>query len=206
MASSKGWVYATAGALGAGLVLGTLTNLAQGRLPDAWQSLANSGAVWSTVAFVAGALIAARASLWTVGVAGLCAEVGLVVGYYGYAEFGVDREGMGDLTFPLIWLAMACIAGPLFGVAAAWWRRGRTTWRRVSGPAALAGVFGMEGIQYARVLHYIPPAWACLAVALLVSLLMPRSHKERALTLATAAALSLLAYAVIEIPLSGISA
>ncbi|WP_030062793.1 DUF6518 family protein [Streptomyces natalensis] len=198
------WTHATVGALGGGLALGILTNLAQGFLPSPWDQIPNSGAVWSVVAFVAGALLAGRASLRVVAVAGLCAEVGLVVGYYGYAEFG--RDGMGGLTFPLFWLAMALIAGPLFGVAGAWWRRGRTARHRVTGLAALAGVFGMEGIHYAWTLHYAAQAWACLAVFLLVPLVMARGHKERALTLVAAAAFSLLAYTAVELPFQNFSA
>ncbi|WP_369218153.1 DUF6518 family protein, partial [Streptomyces flavofungini] len=105
--------YLAGAALLAGLAAGVLTNLAQGWLPGAWNQLANSGAVWSAVAFVAGA--ASRPSrLAVAAVAGLLAEAGLVVGYYAYAEFG--RDGMGSPLFPLIWLAMACVAGPLFGV------------------------------------------------------------------------------------------
>ncbi|WP_370424266.1 DUF6518 family protein (plasmid) [Streptomyces sp. QH1-20] len=164
------------GGTGRGLVLGVLTNLAQGWLPAPWDQIPNSGAVWSTVAFIAGALLARWASLRVAAVAGLLAEVGLVAGYYGYAEFG--RDGMGDLTFPLLWLTLACVAGPLFGVAGVWWRRSRTVRRRVTGLASLAGVFGMEGIDYAWTLHYTSQAWACLAVALLASLLMAAATRS----------------------------
>ncbi|WP_328884829.1 DUF6518 family protein [Streptomyces sp. NBC_00316] len=197
-------IRATAGALSGGLLLGILTNLAQGWIwiPDAWGQIANSGAVWSVAAFAAGSLLAKR--LPTAAVAGLCAEVGLVVGYYGYAEFG--RDGMGDLSFPLVWLALACIAGPLFGIAGSWWRHGCTTGRRAIGLAALAGVFGMEGIHYAWTLHYHPQAWACLTVMVLIPPLMARSHKEKALTLAAAVSFSLLAYTAIMFPLNHISA
>ncbi|WP_210592373.1 DUF6518 family protein [Streptomyces sp. GESEQ-35] len=193
--SRGGWACATASACAGGLVVGVLTNLAQGRLPGAWNQLANSGAVWSVVAFVAGALLARRVSLSAAAVAGLCAESGLVVGYYGYAE--VARDGMGSLHAPLVWLGMAFIAGPLFGVGGVWWR-GRDPRRRVIALAALAGVFGMEAIQYAWVLHYAPQAWACLAALVLVALLMGRTHRERAVTLGTAIPFSLLAYLIFE--------
>jgi hypothetical protein len=201
--AARGWTYATVGALGGGLALGILTNLAQGWLPGAWNQIANSGAVWSVVAFAAGSVLARRVALPAAAVAGLCAEVGLVVGYYGYAEFG--RDGMGHLGWPLVWLVVAFIAGPLFGIAGAWWRQGRTTHRRVTGLAALAGVFGMESILYAWTLHYATQAWACLAVTVLVPLLMARTHKERALTLAAAVPISLLAYAAIELPIHNLS-
>ncbi|MFJ9244922.1 DUF6518 family protein [Streptomyces sp. NPDC101776] len=187
-----------------GLLLGVLTNLAQGWLPGAWNQLANSGAVWSAAAFVAGALLAERGTALRAVTAGLCAEVGLVVGYYGYAEFG--RDGMGSLYFPLVWLGMACVAGPLFGVAAHAWRHGTRAWSRIAGLAAFAGLFGMEGAMYARVLHYMPQAWACGTVFVLLPLLLARTHRERALTLAAAVPCALLAYAIVELPLRTLSA
>ncbi|MFF0740637.1 DUF6518 family protein [Streptomyces sp. NPDC004111] len=159
--SGRAWALASVSALVGGVLLGILTNLGQGWLPNPWDQIANSGAVWSVSAFVAGALLARKVGLPAAVVAGQLAELGLVVGYYAYAEFA--RDGMGSLFAPLIWVGMAFIAGPLFGVAAVWWR-GESPRRRVIGLAALAGVFGMEGLHYAWVLQYAPQAWACLAV------------------------------------------
>lgn len=189
--SGRTWACATASAFAGGLLLGVLTNLVQGWLPGAWNQIANSGAVWSVAAFVAGALLARKVGLPAAAVVGLFAESGLVVGYYAYAE--VARDGMGSLFAPLVWLGMAFVAGPLFGVAGFGWR-GISPRHRVIGLAALAGVFGTEAIHYAWVLHYAPQAWACLAVLVLVPLLMGRTHRERALTLLTAIPFSLLAY------------
>jgi hypothetical protein len=74
----------------AGVGLGVLTNLAQGRLPGAWNQIANSGAVWCVPAFVAGALVAGQMmALRKSALAGVCTTIGLVIGYYGYAEFGL---------------------------------------------------------------------------------------------------------------------
>lgn len=196
----RGRVGATALAFAGGLLLGVLTNLAQGWLPGAWNQIANSGAVWSVAAFAAGALLAGRVGQGGRGgpsvaaVAGLCAEAGLVVGYYGYAE--VARDGMGSLFAPLVWLGMAFVAGPLFGVAGLWWR-GACPRRRVVGVAALGGVFGTEAIHYAWVLHYAAQAWACLAALVLVTLLMGRTPKERASSLLAAVPFSLTAYLVL---------
>lgn len=189
----------------AGVGLGILTNLAQGVLPGASNQIANSGAVWCVPAFTAGALVAGghlapRKSV----LAGLCTTTGLVVGYYGYAEFG--RGGMGSPFWPLVWLAMALVSGPLFGAAGAWWRRGRTAPRRVAGLASLAAVFGMEAILYARVLHHAEQAWVCTALLALVPLLMGRGRKERAVTLLVALPLSVIAYAVVELPLQHLPA
>ncbi|MEU6139443.1 DUF6518 family protein [Streptomyces sp. NPDC047081] len=197
------WSTAVPAAAVAGLLLGVLTNLGQGWLPGGWNQLANSGAVWSAVAFVAGALLARDGSASRAAVGGLAAEAGLVLGYYGYAEFG--RDGMGDLLFPLVWLGMACVAGPLFGVAAHWWRRSPDVRRRIIGLAAFAGLFGMEGVTAAWDLHYASQAWACVAVFVLVPLLMARTHRERTLTLAAAVPCALLAYALVELPLQAIS-
>ncbi|MFF4171618.1 DUF6518 family protein [Streptomyces sp. NPDC001744] len=187
------WVHATASACVGGILLGVLTNLLQGWLPGVWNQIPNSGAVWSVAAFAAGALLARRVGLPVAAVAGLLAESGLVVGYYGYAE--VARDGMGSLFAPLVWLGMAFVAGPLFGVAGSWWRDTDPR-HRVIGLAALSGVFGTEAVHYAWILHYAPQAWACLAVMVLVPLLMGRTHRERALTLLTAVPFSLLAYLI----------
>lgn len=54
----------------------------------------------------------------------------------------------------------------------------------------------MEAIHYARVLHHVPQAWACLAVLVLVALLMGRTLRERVLTLLTALPFSLPAYLI----------
>jgi hypothetical protein len=204
-----GAVTAAVAATGGGVLFGVLTNLAQGWLPGAWNQIANSGAVWSAVAFVAGALLAGRrGTVVRATVGGLGAEAGLVVGYYGYAEFG--RDGMGALFYPLVWLGMACVAGPLFGVAGYAWRRGedvpgRDAWSRVAGLSAFAGLFGMEGVMFAWDLHYAPQAWGCFTVFVLVPLLMARTHRERALSLAAAVPCALLAYALVELPLQAVS-
>ncbi|GAA3264919.1 MULTISPECIES: DUF6518 family protein [Streptomyces] len=153
----------------AGLLLGALTSLAQGWLPGAWNQIANSGAVWCVAAFVTGALVSRRGRVGLAISCGVATEVGLVVGYYGYAELG--REGMGRLFFPLVWLFMACIAGPFFGAAGHWWLRGRTTRLRVVGLASVAGVFGMEALLFGWDLHYTMQAWACLGISVLVPLL-----------------------------------
>ncbi|MEV6056363.1 DUF6518 family protein [Streptomyces sp. NPDC052107] len=200
----RAWGGPTAVASGAGLLLGVLTNLAQGWLPGAWQQIANSGAVRSAVAFAAGALLYRQGPVSQAVVGGLGAEVGLAVGCYGYAEFG--RDGAGDLFFPLVWLGMAGVAGPLPGVAGHWWRRGPDTRRHVTGLAVLAGLFGMEGLAYAWNPHYATQAWACLALFVLIPLLMARTHEERAFTLGAAVVCAPLAHLLIELPLRTMSA
>jgi hypothetical protein len=184
-----------AGCLGAGLALGVLTNLAQGWLPGSWNQLANSGAFWSVAAFVAGALLAAK-GVRTALAGGLCAELALVVGYYGYAQFGYQRGGIGMLTPVLEWLLVAVVAGPLFGAAGAWWRRGDRG-RRIVGGSALAGVVGAEAASDIFALHYMSQGWVTAATAVALPLVMARGNRERALTLALALPLGLLAYLLV---------
>ncbi|MGW1543058.1 DUF6518 family protein [Streptomyces sp. NPDC002309] len=178
--------------LGTGLALGVLTCLAQGWLPGSWNRIANSGAVWSAAAFAVTAVFARRISDMAAAVTGLLTELGLVVGYYGYAELG--RDGMGDLYWPLVWVGAAFVAGPLFGVAGRWSRAGSDSARRVNGTAALAAVCGGEAIYSAQALDKWNEAIALFLVLLLVSLLVPRTMKDRALTLAVAGAFSGLSY------------
>ncbi|MFE8912250.1 DUF6518 family protein [Streptomyces globisporus] len=182
--------------LGAGLVGGILTNLAQGWLPGAWNNVANSGAVWTMFAFAAGASLAHRTDGHRLpAAAGVLAEIGLVVGYYGYAEFG--RDGVGSLTFPLLWLAMACVAGPLFGVVGAWSRRGTRPWLRYVALGALGGLFGSEGLHYWLGLEYLPQAVVCGALACGLPLLLGRTGKERGLSLAVAIPASFATYQIL---------
>jgi hypothetical protein len=202
--SRRAWGSRALIATALGLMLGVLTNLAQGWLPGAWNQIANSGAIWCAIAFAAGALFYPPGSAKPAAVGGLCAEVGLVAGYYGYAEFA--RDGAGDLLFPLVWFGLALVAGPLSGVAGHWWRRSADARRRVAGLAAFAGLFGMEGLTYAWNLHYGPQAWTCLALFILAPLLLARTHKERAWTLGAAIPCALVAYALIGLPLHAVSA
>ncbi|WP_432084406.1 DUF6518 family protein [Streptomyces sp. WAC 04229] len=198
-------VAVLAGAGAAGLALGVLTNLLQGWLPWPWSQLANSGGVWSVVAFAAGALLVVRSGeRLRLAVAGALAEGGLVVGYYGYAEFG--RDGMGSLVFPLVWLGMACVAGPLFALAGAWWRRGDRSWQRVAGLGALGGLFGSEAMQAWLSNDYRGQALACAAVAVAAPLLMARTMRTRWLSLAATAVASPVAYGLIYLPLDSVSA
>lgn len=181
--------------LATGLALGVLTNLAQGRLPGSWNQLANSGAVWCLAAFAVCAALPRRTAAGTAAATGLVTVVSLVAGYYGYAEFG--RDGMGSPLWPLIWTALACVAGPLFGVAGLWWRRSADIRRRVVGLAAPAGVLGMEGVHYAWTLHYAAQAWTCFALMAVLPLAMARTNGERWRTALTAVLFTLIAYGIL---------
>ncbi|HWO58714.1 MAG TPA: DUF6518 family protein [Umezawaea sp.] len=175
-------------ALVAGLLVGAVTNVLQGVLPDALQALSNSGSVWSAAAFAAGAVVKVRGRAAVL--AGTATEIGAVVGYYAYAE--LVRDGMGELTWPLFWLAVALVAGPIFGTAGAWWRTG-DGWRRIAGPALLGGVFGMDAVWYEFALTYHGNAVGYGVVGALIPVLLGRTTRERLIGLAAAAVLSVLA-------------
>ncbi len=175
-------------ALVAGLLVGTLTNVLQGVLPDALQAVSNSGSVWSAAAFAAGAAVKVPGRVAVL--AGTATEVGAVVGYYAYAE--LVRDGMGDLTYPLFWLALALVAGPIFGTAGAWWRAGDGR-RRTAGPALLGAVFGMDALWYEFALGYHGNAIAYGVTGALVPLLLGRTNRDRAVGLAAGLVLSVLA-------------
>lgn len=170
----------------AGLALGVLTNVLQGLLPNAVQQAANSGAVWVCCAFAVGALASGRVMA---AVAGALSQTGAVVGYYAYAEWGPHREGAGSLAAPLAWLLLGLAAGPLFGTAGRWWRRGGRR-ARVAGPALLGGVFLMEGSYYAMTLHYYGQAVAFLTVGAALALLLGRRRAERFAALGCAVAVT----------------
>ncbi|MFJ4716411.1 DUF6518 family protein [Streptomyces sp. NPDC088785] len=187
-----------------GLALGVLTNLLQGWLPWPWSQLANSGGVWSALAFVIGAVLAPRlCAVRRIAVAGALAETGLVVGYYGYAILG--RDGMGGLVLPLVWLGMAWAVGPLFGTAGAWWRSGSRPWRRVVALGALGGLFGSECLHSWLTLGYAAQALVCGALACALPLALARTRRERGLGLGAALLASPVAYAAVYGLLDGIS-
>src|SRR5690349_19135094 len=71
-------------ALGAGLLVGIVTSYLQGALPGSWNRLANSGAVWTVLAFAVAVRVARNRSE-SVG-AGLFALLGSVAGYYALAS------------------------------------------------------------------------------------------------------------------------
>ncbi|RZE65207.1 hypothetical protein C0R01_05690 [Streptomyces albidoflavus] len=104
---------------------------------------------------------------------------------------------MGSLIFPLLWLSMACVAGPLFGVADAWSRRATRPWRRYVALGALGGLFGGEGLHYWLGLGYLPQAVVCAALTFGLPLLLGRILKERGLSLAVAIPAAFVTYQIL---------
>jgi len=121
----------------ASLALGALTSWAQGVLPEALASLANSPSGWTLLTAVL--VAAARPSLVAGAVLGTLSFVSLVLGY----QLGSAVRG---LTYdPTLWGLVGVVAGPFVGAAAVA-VVGRRTAPAVLGAGALAGVLVADGI------------------------------------------------------------
>lgn len=103
----------------AGALLGILTQIGQGALPDdAAALLANSGGAWLVAAFAVGALMSSTER------AAIAGAVTLVVASFTFYEAVDLFEGVGsDHRGALIWAAAGSVAGPVFAVAGFWARR-----------------------------------------------------------------------------------
>ena len=90
------------------------------------RALGNVPSPWLALAFLIGAVIARPSWGALAGAAVLCLAVGT---YYVAINLSGDREGIplrGALTG---WLAVALVAGPIFGLAGSIWRRGPSALR-----------------------------------------------------------------------------
>lgn len=114
----------------ASLVLGGLTSLAQGVLPDALLPLANSASGWTLLT----ALVLGWAALRAVpsAVFGAVSFVCLVLGYT------IVSTLRGFYYSPVMWSAVALVAGPFVGVAVNWLRV--VPWKAAVGAALLGGI------------------------------------------------------------------
>ncbi|SDE05399.1 hypothetical protein SAMN05421872_11424 [Nocardioides lianchengensis] len=187
----------------ASLALGALTSWAQGVLPDALASFANSPSGWTllTVLLVA----AARPSIAVGSVLGVASFVSLVLGY----QLGSAVRG---LTYdPTLWGVVGVIAGPFVGAAAAA-IVGRRVLPAVLGAGALAGVLVSDGIYGLTVVadSTSPVYWTlCLVAGTVLVLVVAarlRSVAAGGLLLATAAAATgvlSLGYGVLNAGFSG---
>jgi len=142
------WVIAVLG----GVAVGGLTLAGQRVLPGTFNQLANSGAVWSVAAFAAGRFLPVR--IRSAAIVGVLTLVGAVVGYYGSTTvFLRDHVDMAAMRAPLLWLAIAVIAGPIVGVAGMLARTGRRIWVRAVAVDLVGAVFVGEAIYQAAVNH-----------------------------------------------------
>ncbi|MGC3993492.1 MAG: DUF6518 family protein [Propionicimonas sp.] len=118
------------------VLLGVLTFFAQGVLPDAWRSFANSASGWTLLTAVL--VFASRAATRLAAVLGAVSFVLLVVGYsMGAAQHGLSYS-------PVLFGVVGLVVGPFVGVAAVWLRDRAI--RGGLGVALLTGIFVGEAV------------------------------------------------------------
>jgi hypothetical protein len=188
-------LVAVAVALVGGLLLGIATEALQGLLPGAWNSVANSIAVWSLIGACLGSRVTGRGASALVGMVTL---LSLTAGYYAAASLqGVPHS----IRYIVFWSACAVVGGIVFGIAGSWCRFGSAR-ERVGAAAVLGGVLAYEGLVRAFVFHdQVPEGLTMLVLGLGVPLLVGRTRRER--LVATAAlvpttVLALGAYALLN--------
>jgi hypothetical protein len=157
-----------------GVAIGVLTVLGQRTLPGNWLTVANSGVVWLVPAFFVGSFMPTdRAAA----AAGIVTLVGAVAGYYAAARLIVQAAA--NTRSVTIWVAVALVGGPIFGMAGHWWRSDRPA-RRIVAVALLGGVFFAEGLdRVLRNFHQGAAGWTMMAVGIVVPLLLGRENTER---------------------------
>jgi hypothetical protein len=161
----------------AGLLTGILTLALQAVLPEALNRLANSGAIWVTVAFAVGALATSWRSAALAGTVSLLLAVG---GYYTAAAVAGAGISTGAL---LIWGGTAIVGGPVFGAAGwAWWtRRDRL---EAAAAALLGAVYLAEGVYTLLVVPAMAPAGIVeVVVGVVLGAALPRSRESRVTSL-----------------------
>ena len=119
------------------LVLGAATSWAQGVLPDALESFANSPSGWTLLTVLR--VVAVRPPVALGAVLGMLSFVSIVLGYT------VASEVRGLSYDPLFWSVVGVVAGPFVGAAAAA-LVGRHVIGTALGAGALAGALIADGI------------------------------------------------------------
>ncbi|MFE7507013.1 DUF6518 family protein [Promicromonospora sp. NPDC057488] len=162
-------------------VLGGLTSYAQGFLPDAFASFANSASGWTVLT----ALLVYWSRLRTApaAVLGAVSFVLLVLGYT------VASQVRGYVYDPLLFSAVGVVAGPFVGVAASWLRA--TGVRAALGTALLAGIGVGEAAYGLTIIRETtsPVYWTLIGVAglaLLTGMLVRRVRGALPVVLAVA--------------------
>jgi hypothetical protein len=148
----------------AGLAAGALTAYLQAVLPADWNTVANSGAVWTLVAFAVAAAVA-RSVAAAAGV-GLLVLVGEVAGYYFYTA-GIRHIPVLH-SQEVLWTTAALWIGPLTGWAAFFTRWGTPT-QRVISVAAMCGVVAGEGAYLIRIGGMPKSGWVEVIVGALIA-------------------------------------
>ncbi|MFI8526586.1 DUF6518 family protein [Promicromonospora sukumoe] len=138
-------------------LLGGLTSYAQGFLPDAFASFANSASGWTVLT----ALLVywSRVRTAPAAVLGAVSFVLLVLGYT------VAADLRGFYYDPLLFSVVGVVAGPFVGVAAAWLRADGV--RAALGTALLAGIGVGEAVYGLTIIRETtsPVYWTVIGVA-----------------------------------------
>jgi hypothetical protein len=157
-------VAALAAATAAGLASGAGTAELQGVVPETFNTVANSGAVWSVVALAVAVTVARTRA--TAVLAGLLALIGEVAGYYIWVS-GVRHIAVLP-SEELLWTMAALWIGPLIGLAAYAVRWGPSHHRALA-LSAFAGVVAGEGWYLIRIAAVPASGWVELGAATVVA-------------------------------------
>jgi hypothetical protein len=184
----------------AGIAAGGLTAYLQGVLDEDWNTIANSGAVWTVVAFLA-AVALGRTPL-TAALSGTLVLVGEVAGYYSYVS---DVRHIAALrSAELLWTLAALWIGPLAGYAAFRARWGVAS-QRATALLGIAGVIAGEGAYLIRVAGVPGSGWVELAIGGAIAAWVlgrtPLAARARLAALGAGALTALAVYIVYRLPL-----
>jgi hypothetical protein len=154
------------------LLCGAITFLAQGFLPDAVNSFANSASGWTLVTVLL--LTGVRAGPAAAALLGATSFVLLTVGYAGAAQLrGLHYD-------PTMFAVVGLVVGPFVGVATSW-LRAVPSWRPALGTALLAGIgVGEASYGLTTVAGTTSPVYwlliGAVALALLGTMLLRRIY------------------------------
>lgn len=162
--------------LAAGLFIGALTLLLQSLLPNSVVQIANSGAVWSVIAFIIGRRTSTRSRAM---LGGFLALAGEVTGYYTTAYFADLMDiSVGTMAIVGFWMVLALVAGPVFGWAG-FVSVHREGWVQRIGTAAMAALFIGEGLYLLTILTTPNTTILWMVIALVITLLLTWNRPDR---------------------------
>lgn len=169
-----------AAVLVASFLLGGLTFPAQGFLPEALGSLANSSSGWTLLTALL--VVSSRARPAPAAALGAASFVLLVLGYTAAAS-------LAGLTYgPLLFSCIGLVVGPFVGCAAAW-LRSEHSWRTAAGASLLAGIALGDAVYGLTVVAATtsPVYWIAIGLcglALLVGVLARRARTAAGIAIA----------------------
>ena len=181
-----------------GLVVGILTSLGQGLLPNEVASLANSAGAWCLAAF----LLALPNRTTRLGL--LLGPIALLAMLAGYDLATLVRGGAVSTSTVVFWGAAAVVVGPVLGVGAVW-ARDRDPRRVAIGVAPLAGILIGEAVHGLTAIADTTygPYWVGEAVVGLLLVAWVGARTRSAIAVLACAALAAAGAALIVAALSG---